>query len=222
MHADIRAQLWTNIMRICNHVFTEKMLIESSYQDRIFTAGLTLTWIRVIGLICGLCLVAEFGSSVFTENRRGPDTAVLHAHQRQGSYRGRFIRFTTLAVRDSGVVQISSPGLSEFSDAVEFDGWFLVTGKGDTALDPAIFVIHTSDDSLIWRRVSSSLSSDQCSSRKNMSTDIDIISGDQTNRLEVTRDREARMQFELVSWKCMFPLLLISYAHLIEGVGPQQ
>jgi hypothetical protein len=51
-----------------------------------------------------------------------------------------------------------------------------------------------------------------------MSTDIDIISGDQKNRLEVTRDREARMQFELVSWKCMFPLLLISYAHLFEGI----
>ncbi len=64
------------------------------------------------GLICGLCLVAEFGSSVFTENWRGSEAVVLHAHQRQGSYHGRFIRFTTLIVRERSIVQISSPGLS--------------------------------------------------------------------------------------------------------------
>jgi hypothetical protein len=106
----------------------------------------------------------------------------------------------------------------EFLDVVPFNGWFLITEQGDTALDPSIFAIDTADDDLNWRRVTSSLRADKCGCRRKRPNEINTLSPKQEDRLEVTKERGALMTFDLVSSECLLPLEIIYIARICEGL----
>jgi len=203
---------------------------------RVITALFAVNWARTIYFLIGvLIFTQQSGNSSFEQAREIT------------AFKARFLRFTTLQLRNGQRSSITHHGLAKFgvlrrtcevaqphnvshhaasavlafSKPVTFDGWWLETRHADAALDPVMYVLEYSNNGTEWRLFASSRMGDVCGYRGAQQTRsyvTEYLLSQDSVRVPTTQ-RGVKEAFTFESSACLLPTYLIQVAQKLIALS---